>query len=450
MRKTCIVKLNYISYKYFSSFLYVTGDKARDIYSSVQPHIDFDERIQNINELDNNIKKRCINIDIYEIKRLWDFYRTRLDFKHKLEVNKKEILLNLHSVSSEEYSDDNKRDDEIKALKLKSEMIKDDLKNITRTVWEIENNVILKVLQIPNDLHPRTPDKEVIIDNINKKFDYGFDHLEIGKNLNCLDYHNKSSYYLKNDLALFEIAVGQYFCNRFKTYKYIPFCNADFARSVLVEGCTLKNHAPDVGFILKNTEKNQKHKVYLSGGASFLPFFGFHTKHIIEGKYLPVRYVAQGRQYNPLSVQNLNGLYSAWQSTAVEIFTCMNDDAELTEEFDHVVSILLDIYSSLDLHFRTTYVPASKLKSWERLRVNFQVYSPVNKMYVEIGNISLIGNYISKRLLAYYSNSNESALKFLNVISGTALRIPVLIANLLENSSTELFIPKVIKDEMIF
>lgn len=437
------LSVNYFPCKCVSSFLYVTGDKARDIYSAVQPHIDFDERIKNLAELESNFKKRKINLDANELIKLWDFYKTRLDFKRTLEVNKKEIQTEIKKLSSNK--DNNQENNEIEALKLKFKLVKDDLKNISQTVWDIENNIVIKVLQLPNDLHSRASTDENIVNVFNTPPDFGRDHLECGITLNCLDYHCESSYFLKNDLAILEIGISQYFVDYFFNNKFIQFSNADFSRSVLIEGCTLRSEAPDIAFLLKDTEKDQKHKIYLNGGASYLSFFGFHSKHVVDGSNLPLRYVAQGRQYNPKPENNFNGLYSVWQSTAVELFIG-TDNTNLTLELDNLVEKMTDLYKSLDIHFRLVIVPAHQLQAWESLKYSFQLYSPIHKAYIEVGNISLMGDFISKRLCACYSKDNK--LNFLNVISGTAVKIPIMIAHLLETSKTDLFIPQVVRDKM--
>ncbi|XP_022200895.2 serine--tRNA synthetase-like protein Slimp [Nilaparvata lugens] len=408
------------------SFLHVTGDRSGQVTAVVQPHLDFDERFKDLAQLEQNVARRQLQIDVAELSKSWLFYKERLTVKEKLVAKKKEITSQM-----QKYYNSKDKSEQLESLKFELEITKDALRKASSTVWDIENNVVVRALQLPNDIDPRVPDEEQIELSYNREISGSVDHIVAGEKNGCLSYINPSCYYLTKDLAKLELSIADYFEARFKQRNHQPVSNTDFSRPVLVEGCTLKTVATDLSLLM--TPDSDDGQLYLNGGASFLPFFGLHAKHTVTLESPSFRYVTKGRQYRTNVNPQMNGLYSAWQATGVEFFIGTSTSTETSSECDSALQFLIELYKSLGLGFRIVNTPARKLHKWESLRFTFELFSPASQTYAEVGNVSVINDFISKRLQAYCMDEKNN-MGFLHVVSGTAVRIPVLLAAALETS----------------
>lgn len=434
--------LRHSSHKTHSSLL-ISGQRAEDTFVVVIPHLDFDHRFNNFSQLDENIKRRKLNLNLTEMKESWDFYKDWNDKKLKLQENLNESGKRLSKVLNLE--DNEEKFKEKDKLERYRKIIKDELQDVKKNVWSLEDTVICELLSLPNNLHPQVPDTEEQISSFDKEsIDQSFSHLQAGVELNCLEYRNRQNYFLRNEAALFELAVADLFVNKCLEHGFVRFSNPDFTRSVLSEGVGLSADDASELYLLENTESNND-RLHLCGGASIFPFCGFHAKHSVPKHLLPVKYVAAGRRYTPVT-GSLPGLYSVNQTTSVQAFVATFGEEELYNEFESCVTIFSSIFCSLGMKFNVVRQPPHLFKNWESLRVSFQVYSPHEKLFVEVGHISLVNDFISKRLKMCYIDKNEG---FLKVLSGTVVNTQTLLALCLERSQNKLFVPDVVKDFMI-
>lgn len=428
----------------YTSALFVPGYKGMEVYSAVSPYLDFDEQLKDITKLEENISRRQLSHDIHDLKSVWEFYKTWKEAKSKIENNRVEVVARMKEVTK--WQDSNEKDKEIKRLEVLGKLLRDDLKSITQTVQGIEENVVLRVLSLPNKLHPETPIKSEVIKEFKQKTVPGKSHLNVGTDLDCVEYLNAKNYYLKNKAALFDLATIFYFTEHFVKNNFTHFSSCDFARTVLVEGVGLNPNDTSNVFLLNETEGNND-KLHLTGSASLFPFCGFHAKQITNYEDLPVRYVASGQIYRPTCSAHLKGLYSVWQSSSVQVFIGTESESNMNSEYKSLLNCLIEAYVNLNLDFRIVSQPPECLKPWESLKTSIQIFSTYNNEYIEVGSIAVIDDYISKRLRMSYEKSKQE--RFLKVVSGNVINVASLLAICLEQSKSDLFIPKAITEHML-
>lgn len=425
--------LSCFSKRTFSSALYVTGDKAQDTYRVLTPYIDFEERIKNKVELEENVKSRGLNIDVNKIEKYWHFYKTIDDTKHVLEITREEIGHEISNLLKEPEKNSKK----INKLKIHAKLVKDDLKNVREYLYGIEEHAIENVLALPNNLHPKTPrDTQCVTYTfLEKNSEKSEHHVDISKKLDLAEIIN-GKLFLKHEAALFEIAAQNYFENFLSQHHFTPFSNADFVRSVVVEGCGTDFRSKSEILTLedKHDEKNHElNKLHLVGGASFYSFMAFYTRHLVQTSYFPLRHYAFGRKYKPVTSDD-RSFFNCEQETAIKIFTAtQNSEADSSKIFEEILSLVIKLYESLGYHFRLVYVPANQLSRHESLRLSVEMYSNHLQSYVEVANVSICDDYLSKRLLFTYNKGKER--KFPYVISGTLLSVQKLLACVLERNS---------------
>ncbi|CAH1640998.1 unnamed protein product [Spodoptera littoralis] len=427
------------------SALFVSGAKATENYVYITPHIDFPEKTHQKDAFVKVLQRRKADIDLVKMENLWKIYQDLNTKKADYIKKKDEISRQLGKLIKKEPDSE-----ETKKLKMQSDFIKENIKKLKGHLWSAEEAAIVEFLKMPNYLHSRTPDEnnKVIYTHLSKPQNCKH-HLEVGKELNMIDFKKNENYYLLGSGAVFELGAKFYFSKILKDSNFVQFSNPDFVKSLVIEGCGKDHTNPDLSFILhhnEDTKVNVDSRLHLTGGGSLASFLAYHAKNVMYAKVFPLRYFTMGRQYVP-ATSNEDSLFNVSQSSVVEIFGATKTEQDQDNFFDELIDILKLAYSKLGYHFRLSLVSADKLAMWESLRVSIEMYSTSLKDYVEVGNVSLSGDFISKRLMFMYKENNEN--KFPCLISGTVLNVPKLLACALEQDAS-FNVPNFVKIERYF
>ncbi|XP_045522683.1 serine--tRNA synthetase-like protein Slimp [Pieris brassicae] len=429
-----------------SSALFINGSKATENFAFIVPHVDFPNIIKNKDMLQTMINKRKSNFDLLKLENLLEVYNDLRNLKLQQENSK----LKLSKELSELLKLKNEGN-EVEKFKIQISLIKENIKNLKSPLWSAEEAAMVEALNVPNLLHKLTPDHEnnVIFQHQSpprsKK-----DHNVVGNEKNLIKYiqNTHPSVYLLGDAALFELGVKFYFSDYLKRSNYIQFSNPDFVKSLVVEGCGVDHTDPTSTFILQHNDDtafNKDKRLHLTGAGSLYSFLAYHAKNVIYSKVLPLKYFSLGRQYTPSTGKEENySLFNLSQSSAVQIFGVARDNNELDELLHETLCMVRTLFNELDYHYRLSYVAADKIHMWESLRVSIEMYSTSLKKYIEIGHLSLIGDFMSKRLLFTYTDNKEA--KFPHVLSGTILNVPKFLGCVLEQDE-EFTIPDVFRVE---
>ncbi|CAG9791560.1 unnamed protein product [Diatraea saccharalis] len=392
------------------------------------PNKYFNECFEKIDLVREELRKRKCKIDLNKIQNLWSIYQELELVKSNYDREREEISKQLSKlIKSEPDSETTNK------LKIQNKLIKDNLRKLKVPLWSAEEAAILEYLKLPNALHSTTPDS---VNNVffthlspprSKK-----DHLKIAKDLNIMNFKKNENYYLIGDAAIFELGAKFYMNSMLRKSNFVQFSNPDFVKSVVVEGCGLDHTDPDSTFILHHnddTKLNINNRLHLTGGGSLFSFMAYYTKNILYPKVLPLKVFTMGRQYVP-SPSNEDSLFHVSQSSVVELFSATRTAQEMEELFSEMIQLLKLSYSQLGYHFQMSFLSADKLNTWESSRVIVEMYSTSLDSYVEIANISLSGDFISKRLMFTYVDNKQT--QFPHIISGTMLNVPKLLACVLE------------------
>ncbi|KAF5308292.1 hypothetical protein FQR65_LT06285 [Abscondita terminalis] len=402
------------------------GDKAQQNFALLTPILDFEERFRNRSELEDNIKLRKIFIDLDTVESRWNFFKYLEEQKDALEYVKGEI--GKHIMELQKVGDK----DEIEKLKVQGKLVKDDLKSLRDFMYGVEESAAMHVLSLPNVLHKDTPEdnEKVIYQYLDCPSTHSASHMEVGHNL--IQYENPYFYFFKKEAALFEYAIVNY-ASEFLSLNFLPFSNSDFCRSIVVEGCGRDFEDASQVFTLEKIEEKRESHTHLIGAASLESFMAYFTKHIVLENKLPLRLFTTGKKYAPPKSNTNKNLFNVTQETSLDFFVATkNCDEEMEKEFRDLVSKITEFYEPLQQHFRLVYLPAKELKLFESLRLSVQMYSNSLEQYVEVGHCSICDSFLSKRLLFNYNVNKE--WRFPKVIWGSLLRVPPMLACVLENN----------------
>lgn len=438
----------------YSSALYISGNKAHKAFAYLSPYLDFDEKFANLDKLQKNLASRGMDVDVVQLKELWNFYVKMVANKYALEDHNTELSSCLKTLL-ESAQRTAEQEQEVLKLRTQLKIIRQDIKTMKEAIWDMEEDVIEKVLKLPNELDPKTPvDKPVILKRVGSVTEISEknrrSHIDIGTNLGLLEYKNPICYYLSNDAVFFELAVLAHAGRVLDGNNMVKIIGTDFGRSLLVEASGLNHEDPMAAFVIENhneVERGSPNRMHLVGGASLISFLAFHTRQVINPKNFPLKYFATGRQYTPMPRdEHLYGLFTACQASVAHAFVVVKDakSEDYKMLFEELLETVCRLYDDLCDHYRVVMRSASELQSCEEMRVSFEMWSPFLNRYVEIGHISTYGDYFSKRLLIAYQT--PTGRDFPVMISGTVLSVPRLLACLLEQNPDKFVIPSKIAE----
>jgi seryl-tRNA synthetase len=76
--------------------------------------------------------------------------------------------------------------------------------------------------------------------------------------------------------------------------------------------------------------------------------------------------------------------------------------------YTQLASIITSFYYRLNLPIRVCLSPSYELLSYESLRLTIEVYLPSQIDYVRVGSVSLIDDYLARRLMIKHNSGDKS------------------------------------------
>ena len=234
---------------------------------------------ENPDKIKANCKNRLVEVDI---DKLLELDEQRREAIAKIDVLRAERNASSKTKPTPEIIEKMKSvGEEIKALEAKIEPLEADL----RDLW----------LRVPNLTHPdvvTSSDEEnnPILEVVKEPVKFGFkplDHVELGEKMDLIDFDRATKvsgakfYYLKNELAVIEIALIQYALEIARTHGFIPMTTPDLAKREVLEG---------LGFNPRG-ESTQVYNVENSDlsliGTAEISMGGYHMNEVLNEEELP-------------------------------------------------------------------------------------------------------------------------------------------------------------------
>lgn len=437
------------------SALYLSGTEATSTYAVLSPYLrSFNERLNDGNLLNKSLQLRKLDVDLPYLKKLWSRLEYLQSQKTTLETTRKDLTELIKKVKK------SKDQERLQELQAQGKELKRELKITTKQLRSLEEEVIPALLHLPNDLHNQTVATDKTIFQFWPKPAFPFQaqsHVAIGKTTNQLDIINCSptSYYLKKELAVLELAIGNYFSSFLVSHGYSRQSNPDFSKSVVVDGSGLEFTNKEKIFTLKAHESDVDQScLHLTGGSSLPSFASYFTKQVIDNpSNLPLKHFTIGRNYCPKNDKDIN-LFNCSQSTSVDAFIVFENKTEIEDHMiEQVLMALTQSYTQLKMHFRIIRYGAQKLDKHETAAIGIEMYSPVRDKYYEVGRVSICGTYISERLWCLHNARNHcgTGASFLSMIHVRVCQVAPWLGLLMENMQQPditYAVPKVLKPFM--
>ncbi len=133
----------------------------------------------------------------------------------------------------------------------------------------------------------------------------------------------------------------------------------------------------------------------------FLAFSNEHSQHLLVGD----QHKAGDERAKHFEDMLLKSVSSAATINPNEINLKSNS---IDFIYIQLAAILTNLYLRLNLPIRVCLSPSYELLSYESLRLTIEVYLPSQIDYVRVGSISLIDDYLARRLMIKHSSDSKS------------------------------------------
>ena len=334
-----------------------------------------------------------------------------------------------------------------KANQLKSETgkLKEEIKQLKADFIDLENQLKNRLYEIPNVPNESVPsgsneaDNEVVFQVELSKNEYAsfLPHWELCEKYDLIDFElgvkitGAGFPVYKGKGARLQRALIQFFLNEANDNGYGELLVPHLVNESSGYGT---GQLPDKEGQMYHVQEDN---LYLIPTAE-VPLTNIYRDRILDIKDLPIcmtGYTPCFRREAGSYGANVRGLNRLHQFDKVEIVRIENPEfssAALKGMIEHVKNIL----GELELPYRIIKLCGGDLGFTSALTYDFEVYSTVQKRWLEISSVSTFKGFQAERLKIRYKDNNGKKAS-VHTLNGSSLAIPRVVAGLLENFQTD-------------
>ena len=384
----------------------------------------------NIEAIEENIRKRDLNIDLDKLKFL-DESRRALKFEsEKLRAEQKKLGKEIASASEKE-----------KVILLeKAEKISDKVKSLSEETQQKDEEFFDAWIKIPNIVNSSSPvgktdedNKEIKKVGEPKNIKNPMTHLEIGENLGLIDVERASKIsgsrfsYLFGDLVKIQFNLVSYTLNKLSEKGFNPTIPPVLVRENALFGTGFFPDDSDQVYEVQNDD------LFLVG-TSEVSLAALHTDEIIDMKNLPLRYAGYStcfRREAGTYGKDTSGIFRVHQFDKVEMFSFC-DPEKSNEEHEYILTIEEEILQDLEIPYRVVDVCTGDLGASAAKKYDIEAWIPSQQKYREVTSCSNTTDFQARRL--NMRTKIEDGNTILHTLNGTALAVGRILIALLENN----------------
>ena len=384
----------------------------------------------NIEAIEENIRKRDLDIDLDKLK-LLDESRRALKFEsEKLRAEQKKLGKEIASASEKE-----------KVILLeKAEKISDKVKSLSEETQQKDEEFFDAWIKIPNIVSSSSPvgktdedNKEIKKVGEPKNIKNPMTHLEIGENLGLIDVERASKIsgsrfsYLFGDLVKIQFNLVSYTLNKLSEKGFNPTIPPVLVRENALFGTGFFPDDSDQVYEVQNDD------LFLVG-TSEVSLAALHTDEIIDMNNLPLRYAGYStcfRREAGTYGKDTSGIFRVHQFDKVEMFSFC-DPEKSNEEHEHILAIEEEILKDLEIPYRVVDVCTGDLGASAAKKYDIEAWIPSQQKYREVTSCSNTTDFQARRL--NMRTKNEDGNTILHTLNGTALAVGRILIALLENN----------------
>ena len=338
--------------------------------------------------------------------------------------------------------------------------ISNELTKLESQQEDIEKKYLKLASTIPNLIHESVPIG--IDDSVNKeikkwgnipKFDFKIkDHIDISEDLNLVDLERAAKvagarfYYLKNDLVRLNQALINFGLDFLAEKGYSLVQPPYMINRESMEGAVIAEDFEEVIY------KVQEEDLYLIGTSEHA-MAAMHSKEIIEGKDIPMKYAGISpcfRKEAGAHGRDQKGIFRVHQFDKIEQFIFSRPE-DSWKEHEKMLAVAEEFYQKLEIPYRVMLLSTGDMGKISAKTYDIEAWMAGQNAYREIVSCSNCLEYQARRLKIRFRDKTNEDTQYVHTLNSTLIATTRVLVAIMENFQTKdghIRIPQVLQKYM--
>ncbi len=358
-----------------------------------------------------------------------------------------EVLKNQRNQNAKEVGEKKRRGEDTTDLLKSMEGAKDKISTLDHKLHELEEKLKFELGCLPNlpaaDVKSSLNAKDnVLIKSVGKKPNFSFqpkNHLELNETLKLFDFKRGakiggSGWPMYRGMgSRLEWALINFMIDTHVTNGFEQWITPLVGRSEIMMGSAHLPKFEDQLFKLQDKD----HHLYLIPTSEAV-LNGIHYDEILSEEELPLKYTAYTpcfRREAGAAGSGERGLIRTHQFNKVEMFAITHPDQ--TETIYHeMVASAEEILKALNIHYRSMLLVTGDISFAAAKTIDLEVWLPGQDRYYEVSSVSNCTDFQARRSKIRYKKGKDKP-EFVHTLNGSGLATSRLMVALLENNQQE-------------
>ena len=357
-------------------------------------------------------------------------------------------------------SEKKKGGEDISSILAEMKNISNELTKLESEQENIENKYLKLASTIPNLIHKSVPIGADDNANIEikrwgeiPKFDFKIkDHIDISEDLDLVDLERAAKvagarfYYLKNDLVRLNQALVHFGLDFLAEKGYSLIQPPYMINKKSMEGAVIAEDFEEVIY------KIQEEDLYMIGTSEHA-MAAMHSKEIIEGKDIPIKYAGISpcfRKEAGAHGRDQKGIFRVHQFDKIEQFVFAKPE-DSWKEHEKMLSIAEEFYQKLEIPYRVMLLSTGDTGKISAKTYDIEAWMAGQNAYREIVSCSNCLEYQARRLKIRFRDKTNEDTQHIHTLNSTLIATTRVLVAIMENFQTKdghVRIPQVLQSYM--
>ncbi len=400
----------------------------------------------------NMLKSRAIEFDLDGLIESDQKRREFIIKTDELRKKKNQIAITI--------SEKKKAGEDASPIFIEMKNISNELTKLESQQEDIEKKYSKLASTIPNLIHESVPIG--IDDSANKeikkwgnipKFDFKIkDHIDISEDLNLVDLERAAKvagarfYYLKNDLVRLNQALIHFGLDFLAEKGYSLVQPPYMINRESMEGAVIAEDFEEVIY------KVQEEDLYLIGTSEHA-MAAMHSKEIIEGKDIPMKYAGISpcfRKEAGAHGRDQKGIFRVHQFDKIEQFIFSRPE-DSWKEHEKMLAVAEEFYQKLEIPYRVMLLSTGDMGKISAKTYDIEAWMAGQNAYREIVSCSNCLEYQARRLKIRFRDKTNEDTQYVHTLNSTLIATTRVLVAIMENFQTKdghIRIPQVLQRYM--
>ena len=400
----------------------------------------------------NMLKSRAVEFDLDGL--------VESDQKRRESIIKTDELRKKKNQVAMTISEKKKAGGDISSILAEMKNISNELTKRESEQEEVERKYLKLASTIPNLIHESVPigpdesaNKEIKRWGNIPKFDFKIkDHIDISEDLDLVDLERAAKvagarfYYLKNDLVRLNQALIHFGLD-FLTEKGYSLVQPPYMiNRESMEGAVI---AEDFEEVIYKVEDEDLYMI----GTSEHAMAAMHSKEIIEGKNIPMRYAGVSpcfRKEAGAHGRDQKGIFRVHQFDKIEQFIFSKPE-DSWKEHEKMLVIAEEFYQKLEIPYRVMLLSTGDVGKISAKTYDIEAWMAGQNAYREIVSCSNCLEYQARRLKIRFRDKTNEDTQYVHTLNSTLIATTRVLVAIMENFQTKdghIRIPQVLQRYM--